>query len=60
MDGLSKENGDQRPYEDTCCYSCEEGKNRECPHYFGRHYDVWGEGISCPDYCPQRVDELPW
>ena len=40
----------------TVCDDCEE----DCPHAEGRHYDNWGEGISTPDWCPQRCDELPF
>ena len=43
------------------CDTCEEGKKNSCPHAQGRHYDVWGEGISPPDYCPnQPADDLPF
>lgn len=44
----------------TICEDCKTGAEKKCPHYFNRHYDVWGEGISTPDYCPQKCDDLPF
>lgn len=44
----------------TVCDTCKEGKKRGCGHAAGRHYDAWGEGLGTPDWCPQRVDELPF
>lgn len=43
-----------------CCDTCEDGKERSCPHAKGVHYSPWGEGIPEPDYCPQKNDELPF
>lgn len=34
------------------CTECEIGHKRGCSHAEGRHYDVWGEGLSAPAYCP--------
>lgn len=34
------------------CDICEVGHERRCSHAEGRHYDVWGEGLGSPDYCP--------
>ena len=42
------------------CDTCAEGKARECPHAAGKHYDVYGEGIEPPDWCPQHSNELPF
>ena len=42
------------------CRSCPDGIERNCPHSIGRHYDPWGEGIATPDWCPEKVEELPW
>lgn len=42
------------------CDSCEEGRDKGCPHAEGIHYNPWGEGISPPDWCPQHSDELPF
>ncbi len=45
------------------CDDCEKGRELGCSHAVGRHYDVWGEGITPPDWCPQHVDdddELPF
>ena len=47
---------------DNCCFSCGEGHVKGCPHADGRHYNVWGEGIEPPDYCPnhQPDNEMPF
>ena len=43
------------------CDTCEEGIKNGCPHAEGRHYDIWGEGICPPDYCPnQPAEDLPF
>ena len=43
------------------CDECEYGREHGCPHAQGRHYDAWGEGLSNPDWCPQRADDkLPF
>ena len=38
------------------CDDCETGKQKHCGHAYGRHYDIWGEGLGTPDYCPQKCD----
>lgn len=47
------------------CDDCETGRRKMCGHAYGYHYDVWGEGLGTPDYCPQKgdpddPDSLPW
>ncbi|CAK7037322.1 MAG: hypothetical protein BACD_00166 [Bacteroides rodentium] len=43
------------------CDDCQIGRNLGCGHAYGRHYDVWGEGLGEPDYCPQKTPEgLPF
>lgn len=47
------------------CDDCDVGKEKHCGHAYGYHYDIWGEGLGTPDYCPQRPDPddpdvLPW
>ena len=45
----------------TACDHCEVGREKRCGHAEGRHYDVWGEGLGKPDYCPyQTPDDLPF
>lgn len=41
------------------CDDCDVGIEKECCHAEGRHYDIWGEGLSAPDYCPFKP-ELPF
>ncbi|WP_298031046.1 hypothetical protein [uncultured Dysosmobacter sp.] len=46
---------------DYACNHCDIGRERHCGHAEGRHYDVWGEGLGKPDYCPQQTpDDLPF
>lgn len=48
-------------YPGSICDDCETGREGGCPHALGWHSDVWGEGVSNPDWCPQRTDdELPF
>ena len=42
------------------CDDCRDGYEKDCPHASGRHYDVYGEGIEPPDWCPQHTDDLPF
>ena len=42
------------------CNNCREGYEKDCPHAIGHHYDVYGEGIEPPDWCPQHIDDLPF
>ena len=49
--------------QENYCDTCEVGITNGCPHADGRHYDIWGEGISPPDYCPNNRgddDDLPF
>ncbi len=47
------------------CDDCKIGRQRLCAHAYGYHFNVWGEGIGTPYYCPQKADPndpdgLPW
>lgn len=48
---------------ESCCDDCDFGRERNCPHARGRHYDIWGEGLETPAWCkckgPEN-DELPF
>lgn len=48
-------------YPGSICDDCQIGRNLSCGHAYGRHYDVWGEGLGKPGYCPQKTpEELPF
>ena len=49
-------------YPGCYCDTCDIGRERGCPHARGRHYDLWGEGLGHPDYCPfnDRDEALPF
>ncbi|MBQ9030118.1 MAG: hypothetical protein IJV41_02355 [Oscillospiraceae bacterium] len=49
--------------EEYYCDTCEDGIRNGCPHAEGKHYDIWGEGISPPEWCPNNRgtdDDLPF
>ena len=43
---------------ESCCDDCEWGRDRNCPHATGRHYDIWGDGIEIPDWCWRNQGEV--
>ena len=44
----------------SCCEKCEWGINMSCTHWNDIHYNIYGEGIESPDYCPQTPFGLPF
>ena len=48
---------DELKYPGSCCDDCDFGREHDCIHAKGIHYDLWGEGIETPDWCWRNVDE---